>query len=162
MSTSKNKSLIFIIAVLLLTNIAVLGYFLWFKKPSRQEGPGHGGIETALRKDVGFNDQQIAQYKLLKEEQWKNFRPMFDNMRKAKDSLFSLLSNENINDSLINITADVIAQRQKEIDLRMFNHFRQIRALCTPNQLPKYDSLIQRMMKKMGRPHREPDRKEKK
>lgn len=30
-TTSRNKNLIFIIAVLLLTNIAVLAYFLWFK-----------------------------------------------------------------------------------------------------------------------------------
>jgi protein CpxP len=163
MSTSKNKSLIFIIAVLLLTNIAVLGYFLWFKKSPRQEGPGRSpGIEAALQKEVGFNDQQIAQYKQLKEEQWKNFRPMFDDMHKAKDSLFNLLSYENVNDSVINTTADVIAQKQKAIDIRMFNHFRQVRSLCTPEQLPKYDSLIQRMMRKMGRSHKEADKKDKK
>lgn len=155
MSTSKNKSLIFIIIFLLLTNIAVLGYFLWYKQTDKPpERDKRNGIAADLQKEVGFNDQQIAQYKQLKDEQWKKFKPMLEDIRKAKDSLYRLLSNESVNDSVINMTAELIGQKQKAIDLQAFTHFKQIRALCTPEQLPKYDTLIQRMMRKMGKPPR--------
>jgi protein CpxP len=157
MSLSKSRSLIFIITVLLLTNIAVLGYFLWFKKPNKHDNgeKGHKGIATALQNEVGFNEQQVAQYRELKEKQWATIGPMFDNMCKAKDNLFRLLSDENANDSIINKTADVIATQQKAVDVQVFNHFKKIRNLCTPEQLPKYDSLVQRIIKKMSKPCRD-------
>jgi len=153
MSASNKRPLIFIIMFLLLTNIGVLGYFLWDKKPHKSP-PKQPGIATALKNEVGFNDSQIAGYKKLKEEQWKKFRPKLDEVRKAKDSLYKLLSNENVNDSVINKTADLIGEKQRAVDLQAFNHFREVRALCTPDQLQKYDSLIQQMMRKMGKPPR--------
>jgi len=167
MSTSKNKSLIFIIAVLLLTNIAVLGYFLWYKKPHTDDGhKGSGsrppGIEYPLQNEVGFSEDQLVQYRQMRDDQMKAIKPMFDDMRKSKDSLFGMISNQNSNDSSVNSMAEVVAQKQKAIDLRMYNHFKRIRGLCTPDQLPKYDSLIQRMMRKMGRPHRDQEKKDKK
>ena len=163
MSTSRNKSLIFIIAVLLLTNIAVLGYFLWYKKPDKpQRMDRKPGIETPLQDEVGFNEDQMVQYRQYRDEQMKALKPMFDDMRKTKDSLFRMIGNENANDSTANSIAEAVAQKQKAIDLRMYNHFKRIRGLCKPEQLPKYDSLIQRMMRKMGgRPHKEQDKKEK-
>ena len=166
MNPSNKRPLIFIIIFLLLTNIAVLGYFLWSKPTDKPHGRGDDkrvGIAPELQKEVGFNDQQIAQYKQLKEEQWKKFKPMLDEVRKAKDSLYGLLSNENANDSIVNKIAELIGEKQKAVDLQAFSHFKQLRALCTPEQLPKYDSLIQRMMRKMGRPPRsEQNKKEKK
>lgn len=163
MTTSKNRSLIFIIAVLLLTNIAVLGYFLWYKDTERPHPTNHDkrgqGIEKPLHDDVGFSDQQMTQYREMRDEQMKAIRPMFDDMRKTKDSLFRMMSNPNVNDSIVNSIADAIAQKQKEMDLRMYNHFKRIRSLCTPDQLPKYDSLIQNMMKRVG-PRKDADKKD--
>jgi Spy/CpxP family protein refolding chaperone len=163
MTTSKNRSLIFIITVLLLTNIAVLAYFLWYKKPERLPQTNHDkrgqGIERPLHDDVGFNDQQMAQYREMRDEQMKAIKPMFDDMRKTKDSLFRMIGNPEANDSIVNSVADAIAQKQKAMDLRMYNHFKRIRSLCTPDQLPKYDSLIQRMMKRVG-PRKDADKKE--
>ena len=57
-------------------------------------------------------------------------------------------------DSVINKASDVIAQKQKALDLQTFNHFKKVRALCTPEQQAKYDSMIQRMFRKMGKPIR--------
>jgi protein CpxP len=163
MSTSKKRSLVFIIIFLLLTNIGVLGYFLWYKKlPKNPSSDKRNGIALALQKDVGFDDQQVAEYRILKEKQWASIKPMFEEMRKAKDSLYRLLSNENANDSLVYATAEVIAQKQKTIDLQAFTHFKQIRALCKPEQLVKYDSLVQRLVRKMGKPRSEQKKEEKK
>jgi periplasmic protein CpxP/Spy len=154
MSTSKNKPLIFIIITLLLTNIGVLGYFLWFKKtPPKKDNNPQTWMINALQKDVGFTDQQIAQYKELNEEHWKRLKPMFEDIRKSKDSLFKLLSDETVSDSVINKKAETIAQKQKAIDLQAFNNFKRIRTVCTSQeQRVKYDSLVQRLMRKMNKP----------
>lgn len=162
-SVSRNKNLLFIIAALLLTNIAVLVYFLWIKQPEpKPDGQKKNGMTEMLQKEVGFNDEQVGQYKQLKEEQRATIRPMFDEMRKAKDSLFRLLSDPGVSDSIINKASEAIAQKQKALDLQTFSHFKKVRALCTVEQQSKYDSMVLRMFRKMGKPpvHRNEQEKE--
>lgn len=155
-TTSRNKNLVFIIAVLLLTNIAVLVYFLVIKKPEERprlsQEKRTGMVIEMLQKEAGFTDEQIAQYKQLKDLQEKTVKPMFDEMRKAKDSLFRLIRNPEISDSVVNSVADIIAQKQKALDLQTFHHFKSLRALCKDEaQAVKYDSAISRLFKKMGK-----------
>ena len=151
---SRNRNLILVIAALLLTNIAVLAYFLWLK-PHKPKGPPDKprvDMPSRLRDSIGFNDAQVAEYLKLREEQRTKMGTMYDEMRKAKDNLFKLLSDSNASDSLIGKASDVIAEKQKALDVSTFNHFKRIRALCTPEQQPRYDTMIQRMFRKMNRP----------
>lgn len=166
-SATSNKNLLFIIAVLLLTNIAVLVYFLAYKKDHepKKTMSRSSGLSDILKKEVGFDDSQVARYKELKEEQSARIRPLYDEMRKAKDSLFRLMGDSTVSDSVISQAGDAIAQRQKLLDLEAFDHFRKVRALCAnPDQQVKYDSAILRMFRKMGKPsrHGSPENKEKK
>lgn len=162
-TTSRNRNLLVIIVVLLLTNIAVLGYFLWFKKSGKSPmaEKDKNSVTEMLKKEVGFNEEQLGQYKQLKDKQREIIRPMFDEMRKAKDSLFRLLSYPETPDSLLDKASDVIAQKQKALDLQAFNHFKRARMLCTPQQQAKYDSVIVQVIRKMGKPARksEPGKK---
>jgi Spy/CpxP family protein refolding chaperone len=154
-TTSRNKNLIFIIAALLLTNIAVLVYFLWIKEPAekpRDNNRGGNGMTEMFQNEVGFTNEQIEQYKILKEEQRATIRPMFDGMRKAKDSLWRLMSDTTVSDSVLNRAADAIAQKQKALDLQTFKHFQRLRAICKPDQLAKYDTAILHLFSKMGKP----------
>ena len=156
MSTTRNRNLLIIIGVLLLTNVAVLIYFLGQKRHSgmEQRERERSTVTEMLQDEVGFNEEQTAKYKELKDKQREKIRPMYDNMRKAKDSLFRLLSYPNTPDSVLHRAAEVIAQRQKELDMETFNHFKRVRTLCTPDQLPQYDSLVLRLLRKMGKPFR--------
>ena len=83
---------------------------------------------------------------------------MYDDMRKTKDSLFRLLSYPETPDSLVDKVTDAIARKQKALDLQTFQHFRRVRTLCTPEQLEKYDSMVLRMFRKMGKPSRQDDK----
>ena len=168
MSNPRNRNLLIIIGVLLLTNIGVLIYFLGQKESSKPPEPSNGkdrpGITEMLQKEVGFNEEQTAKYKQLKEKQKETIRPMYDDMRKTKDSLFRLLSYPETSDSLLNKMADAIAQKQKALDLQTFNHFKRVRTLCTPEQQSKYDSMVLRMFRKMGKTtrHNESEKTDKK
>ncbi|MCW3119706.1 MAG: hypothetical protein JWM28_3788 [Chitinophagaceae bacterium] len=144
---SKNKTLVFIIVVLLLANVAMLVYFLWLKQPDKpvRADKNSDRFAEALKKDVGFSDTQLAQYKQLKEAKWDKIKLRFDDLRKAKDNFFRLIGVENINDSILNNAADSIAQRQKSLDLQAFIHLKELREVCSPEQQPKYDSLVQRI-----------------
>lgn len=162
-TSNRNRNLLFIIAILLLTNIGMLIYFLGEKKPQPKLKDRKGGLTEMLQKEVGFNEQQVARYKELKELQWDAIRPMFDEMRIAKDSLFRLMANTSVSDSVVNQLADGIAKRQRALDLQTFNHFREVRKICSsPEQMEKYDSAVLRMFRKMGKSKRGETHKEEK
>ncbi|RYG52602.1 MAG: hypothetical protein EOO01_06300, partial [Chitinophagaceae bacterium] len=102
MRSSTNKTLVLIIVVLVLTNIAVLGYFLWYKKADPvKTDKDRNGIAEPLEKEVGFSSDQLGQYKLLKDKQRELVRPMYEDMRHSKDSLFKLLGTNDVTDSAV-------------------------------------------------------------
>jgi hypothetical protein len=84
MSTSNKRSLVFIIIFLLLTNIGVLGYFLWYKKLPNPSSDKHryciSLAKTWFRQSTGCGIPHF------KERTMGTIKPMFEEMRKA-DSL---------------------------------------------------------------------------
>jgi hypothetical protein len=45
-------------------------------------------------------------------------------------------------------TANLAAAKQKDMEIEMFANYKNIRNLCTPVQLPKFDSLFYTMLNK--------------
>lgn len=147
----KYKSLITIIIFLLVTNVAMLIFFMVMSKPvdKRSKNRTENGIYNSLQKDVGFSKDQLDQYQALRTEQHNNVKPLFDEVRKSKEDFYGLLYSGNVSDSLINADADSIAQTQKQLDMQMLNHFKKVRNICTPDQLQKFDSVIKKVVVRM-------------
>jgi periplasmic protein CpxP/Spy len=153
--TKKYKALVSIIIFLLITNLAMLLFFIVLDNPSgkRSKERAENGMYNSLQKDVGFSKNQLDQYQSLRTQQRQNIKPLFDKVRKSKMDFYGLIYMQNVSDSTLAMDADTIAQTQKELDLQMFNHFRRIRSLCTPDQLQKFDSTIKKVIIRMtGRP----------
>jgi periplasmic protein CpxP/Spy len=152
-SSSRSRRLIVIIIILLLTNIAILAFFLWPKTVGGDKTvgpkPGYGMAET-LKRDVGLDSQQVKELNRLREDHWKKMKPLFEDLQNAKNEFYLLLKSPETPDSVINTAASQIAQKQKLIDLQVFQHFRNSRLVCTPEQRPKYDSLVQIIIKRMS------------
>jgi len=153
-----NKVLVFIIGVLLLSNIAML-YFYLTKKNCEDNGPKDNGkprgefMVEKLKNEVGFTDSQIAQYRDLRAKHKETMKPMFEDIFYAKDSLYRLiLQPQAPSDSLVKHYLEEIGNKQEIIDQRIFNHFLALKQLCTPEQEPKYDSTIQKVIKGMINP----------
>ena len=159
MNRPSNKILLLIIAVLLLTNIAVLAYFLVYRQ---DKGPGwHTGATELLKSDVGFSDAQIEEYKKLKDQQRETIRPLYQDMRNSKDSLFSMVGDSVVNEGLLDSITDRIGYKQKSIDKMTFLHFSELRRVCRPDQVVAYDSMVVQLFRKMNKPPQRPDDKKK-
>ncbi|WP_126246082.1 Spy/CpxP family protein refolding chaperone [Chitinophaga rhizosphaerae] len=153
---AKHKVLSVLVVLLLLTNLFLV-FFIVMKKPAppgRGSHPSRGEVMQLLEKEVGFSKDQLESYRQLKEQHWDRMKPSFTGMRNAKDGFYKLLSLSSVPDSVVNAMADTIAARQKQIDLQTFRHFQQVRALCTPEQQPRFDSVVQLVLKKMNGPWR--------
>ena len=125
----KYKVLVSIIIFLLITNFALLFFFMISNKPADKRPREHAesGLYNSLQKEVGFSKEQLNKYQELRTLQRKHVRPLFDEVRKAKQDFYGLLYVENISDSLVNADADSIASTQKKLDMEVYEHFKMIR-----------------------------------
>ena len=85
----------------------------------------------------------------------KDHRAAMNGLHKAnmeyRKTLFATLGSNpsNINaDSL----GQLIATNQKEIEMVTYNHFKQVRTICTPEQQKEFDNIIADVIKKMNGP----------
>ena len=153
---SKTKVLIFIIIVLFLANLAMLGYFLGAEKEekSKDKDRGPNVMNTVLQEKVGFTEEQMKRVSELRKQHWDNMRQLFDESRKAKIDFYKNLSQSEVSDTLLKTAAFRIGKTQEAIDLQTFRNFRDVRSLCTPEQLPRYDSMVPATIQKMWFPAR--------
>lgn len=154
-AAAKSKILVSIIGVLLLVNIGMLIFFLWMnpgKKPERKPERPHFSMTSVLEKEVGFSKEQLQKFEQLREKHRKQLKPLFDSLRAAKDKFYKLLKDPALNDSILNDAARSIGESQEALDLRTFKQFQELKTICTPEQQPKLDSVIQGMVKRMTFP----------
>ena len=148
-----NKILTIAVVLLLIVNVVMLVCMMKGRghHGMKKQG-GKGGPFDMMVKEMNMNEQQQTEFKKLKDEHFTAIKPVFDSVRTLKKSLFGLVKEENINDSLVNNYSALIAQQQAIIDKLTINHFRKVRALFSADQQKKFDSITQKMIQmKMNR-----------
>ena len=145
---TKNKTLLIIIVVLLLTNL-ILITFLVINKPFSKKGMRGDRstmIAAFLQNEIRFNQRQLKQYDSLNVPNRIKVKALFDTLKNDKENHFKLLALDNFSDTAIFKTANTIATKQKEIDIVLYKHYKEIRNICSPEQLPKFDSLFYKIL----------------
>ena len=154
MINKQNRSKVFlvIIAILLVANIAMVSFFLLKKDADKRDKKPEWKtvISGFLKNEIGFDTVQLKQYDSLSDRHRDNIKKLMDSLRNTKEKQFKELASVNFSDSAMNIIADRSAATQKTMELNMFNHLRNIRLLCKPDQLPKFDSLFGKVLNRRG------------
>ncbi|MEO6611594.1 MAG: Spy/CpxP family protein refolding chaperone [Chitinophagaceae bacterium] len=147
MKNSNNKMLTIAVVLLLLVNIALVIFMVKGRKPA-ERGHGKGDPFEMMVKELNMTEQQQKDYKEQKEEHFKNIKPLFDSVRAAKTAFFALIKDTTVSDSTIAVYGQRITEKQAAIDKLTFAHFKRVRNLFTPEQQPKFDEFIQKMMQR--------------
>ncbi len=168
MNSSKIKVLLFLIGILLVTNLALLLFFV-LGKGGKDDSPGKrpshdrsSMMRTFLKDSVGFSEQQLAQFDQLRQKNREDMKPLFEEMRQSKLAFYNLLKQPGTPDSVSQAAANLMAEKQMAVDMAFYKNFQNIRSLCTPEQQAKYDTLVQQIIKRMISPPRKGDSKQKK
>jgi hypothetical protein len=136
----KSKMLIIIIAILFVANMITL-YILFANKPVMKERQDRRAGTIAFLKDsVGFNENQLVEYDSLNNRHRRAVKNIFDEMGQQRENTFKDLATANFNDSAIAAKAALLSEQQKDIEVTMLHHIKDIRNLCTPSQLAVFDA----------------------
>ena len=131
--TKKNLNRV-LIAVLLISNLLLLG-FIFFSKPPHPPRPKH-----IIVKKLGFDKEQIAKYEALIKTHREAMFQLESKMKVSKNELYSSLSkNEDkpANDSLL----AELGKTQMEIEKLHYQHFSEIKKICRKEQIPAFETL---------------------
>lgn len=144
-ATRTNKSLIFLVVILLLSNIAMLIFLLSGNRESNNRK--HGSVPEYVKKSLGLSDEQAARYGEMYQQHRDSLQVLGETLRNAKFDFFRLLQ-QPAPDSLMVLAAARVSEAQMAIELNNFRHFQRVRSLCNDTQKVKFDSLMIKMVNK--------------
>lgn len=138
-----NKKLTFGIIALLIINLIILGVLFVGHKKHNKRPKKHQGPEHVIIKKLDFNEEQVAAFKVLKKEHREQIKAQDEKISAIKNDIFNSLGNENqIN---IDSLSTVIGGLQKEIEVKHYNHFLKVKALCKGEQVEKFNELSKKL-----------------
>jgi len=146
---SKSKTFIAIIAILLLTNALMLVFTFRMGKKPPQGPPKMESFTEKIKKEVRFDTLQMAAFEERKKNHWPKMRTMLDELTAAKESFYNLTYDSTVSDSVLQVRAADIGERQRQVDLKMIGYFKDVRKICTPEQLIRYDSVLPPIFKRI-------------
>ena len=130
----KNNGLKYLVAITLIINAATLLFF-WFHRPPHRGNPG-------LRPD-----RVLVEALKMDKKQQALYRPLHRVHHRIHDSLLTLIAanrqvlyaqKQAANDSMI----QEIGLLQAEIERVTYEHFKDVRKICTPKQQAQLDVLL--------------------
>jgi len=130
-----------LIVVLLIANLIVT-FIHWKDKPTR---PNRKSPKEKIIEELGFSEAQIVSYEVLIINHQEKVKAEELEIKRLKTELLELLKfpSESISDSL----STEIAKHIKNIETAHFNHFKEIRDLCSPNQIEDFNDFVDEMPK---------------
>ncbi len=149
----KTKLLYILIAGLLVSNLMLVGFMLLHKPPHMPPPPGkHGGPRDIVIERLHFNKQQVADYDKLIKTHHETIQNEDKHIRDIKRALYATLTSAEdaaLKDSLI----QEIANTQQRIEQTNYEHFTDIKKLCTPEQQPYFEELSHDIARLFAGPH---------
>ena len=146
MHPRNNRTLLFLIIVLLLTN-GVMLYLLTRPEPVKEPELSRNERNIKMVKDeLGLTPAQAENYVALRELRDSLIKPHQYNLRASKMELMQLLQKDSIAEADLLVVAQKVGAMQAPIELEYVNHFRRMKSMLEPAQKPKFDTLLQRMV----------------
>ena len=144
----KNKITTWIIAILIIANVATLVFF-WVGHFRNQK---NNSPKEFLANKLNFSDSQRNTYFNLAKEHNESAKAIRKEIKLNKETFFNLLKSDNVSDSVTNKAALQVSLSIQSLDILTFEHFKKVRAICTPVQKTIFDELIQKMVNSVNSP----------
>ena len=142
--------------VLIILNLALIVILLLPLGEHFRQG-GNGSPEKFIVEKLKLTTQQQTDFKKLRIAHHESVMKLQDEGKKLRESLFEGLKSDALSSSTDSI-ANKIAENQKQIEMVTFNHFTEVRKLCTPQQKEIFNEIIEDVLHSLtcqeGREHR--------
>lgn len=112
--------------------------------------PMGGGPKQFLIHELGLDSVQQSKYQALIDVHHSKIEALMNDIKSNRDSIVGILGATSVDSTKVKTFSDHIAADQGQIESLNYYHFRDVRAICTDAQKPKFDSVIQDALHMMG------------
>lgn len=142
---TSNKWVMLLVIFLVLTNLALV--FFAFSSSIKTKKPP----ENTFRKQIGLSEQQEKVFDERKDAFMKAMKPRWEEVNKLKDSLYQHIGDENVTDSVIEHYTRTWTEVNRQSDIALFKHFKELRKELNDSQFIAYDSAVNKMVTRRRR-----------
>lgn len=157
---STTRVLGILVGVLILVNVVIMGWVVFGNKHRNEKHRprAHKSPKEIVVKRLHFSEKQVVEYEKLITSHREAVSELELRLGAKKKDLYENLAN----DSIVNkeqITLD-LSKLMAQMEIIHYNHFKEIKGLCQPNQLEDFKALSKDLAKLFGsRPMNRPRRK---
>jgi len=147
------KTLTVSVILLMLVNCVLIG-FLWvraYHRPPPPSGSVKGPAFEYLTSELKLTPDQIKKYEVMRNAHAELTRRTGELQRMQRDSFFDNIKNPNANPEQFKQLEKRIMANQEKLDTATFFHFRRLRAILTPVQQARFDSVISNVIHAIAR-----------
>jgi protein CpxP len=156
---AQNKWVLGLLALLLVANISLLlGFFVFGEGPEGRKGAKEDNFK-AFSEKMRLTPAQDTLLRKMKQDHNERMKPLWEEIRKTKDTLYRQLGEANGGDSIANAVSLRLSALNHEADMKTFRHFQEVRNECTPEQRAIFDTLIPKWMSRPWNGGRKPAQK---
>lgn len=141
--------MLFLVIILVASNV-LLAYLLMQSRNQPAQKKRKANDVSAWYAEVGLEQDQIDTFKIMKEEYFRDMKPIWGDLRQLKDSLYKRLD-KGVEDSTAQNILLMISKKNLEADSRTYLHFTKLRKFCTPTQQARFDTIIPKLINRTGR-----------
>ena len=137
------KRLVIFLAVL---NIAAVGAMVWNNTARHGNGPptreDYHDVSGLLQKELNLSSAQVEKMKTLRKYYFDKESLLSENIKGERDSMNVIMFNKQSDSVLIQSLARKIAEHEYQMELLRFEQAQQLKTICTPEQLEKFEHLV--------------------
>jgi Spy/CpxP family protein refolding chaperone len=145
---SQHKLLIKTIIVLVVMNIAMMVLFMLKEiRPHHEpllfpKNEAFKDVSGILEKELKLSKIQVVAFDEIRKRNFEKQSQLKRIIRDDKDAMNVEMFNKNTNVDKINLFARKIAENEYKMELLRFEQAKELKSVCTPEQLEKFEDLV--------------------
>ncbi len=161
---SQNKLLIRTILFLVVLNLGSITFFTIREMRPRHDGENppndekKNELSAILKKELNLSEQQVAKFDEIREQNASKKQELKQAINEDKELLNQEMFDQNSNNERLLALAKKIGDNEYRIELSKINQSKQLKSICNPDQLEKFQDLMVEMRDYL-RPNNQPQRK---
>jgi Spy/CpxP family protein refolding chaperone len=113
-----------------------------------------------LKQELNLNDSQVEQIQQLRSDFFEKEKVLARAIRAKRDSMNLVMFNKQTDEQLLKRLAREVADGEYEMELLRIAQAQQLKSICNPEQLEKFEGLV-REIRDYFRPDNRPQNKRK-
>jgi hypothetical protein len=145
MANTKNRTLLLLIAVLLITNVVML--YLLNREPVKEpELSRSERMIKMVQEELDLSQGQVAEYVKLRTFRDSLMKPIQGEIRNAKMEMLLLIRQDSVSEDVLKGISRKVGDNQALMEMEYYSHFKRMQQMLQDDQQPKFDSLLLRMI----------------